>query len=170
LKLRRLKHKHRKRLGVTGLLGNLEVGSGGAGTINLWLPITPNYSYTFGSGAGVGKIGEWKKVYMYSKFIFGATPTTMQYVDLTPGLWLLTAYAATENVGAPYNALSFSFTENALDSQFGMINMVANSGYTYNIATSYTIPITASTRVYQIMQSAQNQTYFQVQMCAVRIA
>jgi hypothetical protein len=40
--------------GVTTLLGNLEVGSNGAGTINLWRPITPNYSYPIGAG----KIGE----------------------------------------------------------------------------------------------------------------
>jgi hypothetical protein len=139
-------------------------------TTIFYTPLTPNYSYTFESGAGVGKIGEWKKIYMYSKFIFGGIPTTMQYIDLTPGVWLLTAYAATESVGAPYNAMSFSFADNALDSQFGMINIAANSGYTYNLATSYTIPTTINYRIYQVMQSAQNQTFFQVQMCAARIA
>ena len=44
--------------GVTALLGNIEFGSNGAGTINLWRPLVPNYGYgTYGT-TGSGKIGE----------------------------------------------------------------------------------------------------------------
>ena len=36
--------------GTPTLLGNIEFGSNGAGTINVWRPLTPNYSLSFTSG------------------------------------------------------------------------------------------------------------------------
>ena len=106
--------------GVTALLGNLDVGSNGAGTINLWRPITAKYipsaitnSYQVG----------WydNRVFDGIQIAYGGGDRTYTYWEVPPGIYSCT-----------YGSVAFRQT-NYFKSLFFTTSTRPNANFTFSI-------------------------------------
>ena len=151
--------------------GTTEIGNASSGAITFYQPITPSYTISATTGAGVGKVGEFKKVSNgFGYALVAAAATSILNLDLTAGVWLLTGGMTTGSVGAGYNIITFSLVNNALNLGLGAMNIPAFGGFTYNLCICNTFCFTATTRVYLVAQVGSNDTWATPSITATRLA
>ena len=165
--------------GASAATNTITIG-GGSGTIttinsatfNLQAPITPNYTISATTGAGVGKVGEFKKVSNgFGYALVGGSATSIIYIDLTAGVWLLTGGMTTGSSGAGYNIITFSLVNNALNLGLGAMNIPAYSSFTYNLSICNTFCFdTGTSRVYLVAQVGTSDTWATPSITATRLA
>jgi hypothetical protein len=159
-------------LNTTGT-GNTLIGtSGGSNSITINRPLTPAYTISTTTGAGVGKVGEFKKVSNgFGYAITAGVAISIINIDLTAGVWLLTGGMTTGSGGGGYNIISFSLVNNALNLGLGAMNVPAFGGFTYNLSICNTFCFDSGTpRVYLVAQCAVTDTWATPSITATRLA
>ena len=151
--------------------GATNFGSSSSGSLTFYRPISPQYTISGTNGTGVGLVGEFKKVSNgFGYALIGGSASTIIFVDLTAGVWLLTGGMTTGSSGAGYNIISFSLVSNTLDLGLGAMNIPAYSGFTYNLSICNTFCLTASTRIFLVAQVATSDTWATPSITATRLA
>lgn len=145
------------------ILGN----SGNTVTIALNRPLTPGYTYS-ATGTGSGRVGEILKVGPFAQTVNAGTPTSLAFMDIPRGVWVLQGSSGTAGNGSGYNFLGFSTVNNTL--QFlGSCN-IPGGAYDYNLNANWTISLTSTTRYYLVSQFALTSYIPNINFQAIRIA
>jgi hypothetical protein len=145
------------------ILGN----SGNTVTIALNRPLTPGYTYS-ATGTGSGRVGEILKVGPFSQTVTAGTPTSLAFMDIPRGVWVLQGSSGTAGNGSGYNFLGFSTVNNTL--QFlGSCN-IPGGAFDYNLNANWTISLTSTVRYYLVSQFALTSFIPNINFQAIRIA
>jgi hypothetical protein len=156
--------------GTTPSSNTITIGSSST-TLTLQCPITPSYSISATTGAGVGKVGEFKKVSNgFGYAIVAGSATSIINISIDAGVWILTGGMTTGSGGGGYNIITFSLVNNALNLGLGAMNIPAYAGFTYNLSICNTFCVTITTTVYLVAQCAINDTWATPSITATRLA
>ena len=158
---------------------NVKIGSSGStttinGPLTLSTPITPSYLPSVITATQIGFVKEG--TYAANFAVVGSTTKLVSTLSLTAGVWIVTSVVSSFVMNGTILYLVNSINELnnsiAIATAYGQMSINVPSGVSANpeVTTTAIISLSATTNIFNTVQTGTNGTLAKVKMLAVRIA